>query len=171
MRSMDEAKTVTNDEAVLREMEREGGGQTDGTNDIQVGHPVVVIHLPFGNSHIRPLERSPSLRIAPGSNIPNPKVIDRAAAQSEPRPGRLTRLAKKRAARRSLCGDASQLTTIPLFNPRVASSNLAGGATPYDFANPVKTPVARISPGRARLVHCQHPPPCAKRRIPGPKRS
>jgi hypothetical protein len=29
-----------------------------------------------------------------------------------------------------------------------ASSNLARGATPYDFANLVETPVARISPGR-----------------------
>jgi hypothetical protein len=34
-------------------------------------------------------------------------------------------------------------------NRRVASSNLARGANPYDFANRVETPQARKSPGRA----------------------
>jgi hypothetical protein len=77
---MNEGKTVTNDEAGLREMERESGGQTDGTKDIQVGHSIVVIHVPFGNSHIRPAERRPALRVAPGSDIPNSKVIDPAVA-------------------------------------------------------------------------------------------
>ena len=78
---MDPTEIIAKDKTVLRKSSRKSGGDADRTKNIQTWELIILAHLSFGNSDVRPTEWSLSLRAGPNSDVSYPHFVEQRVAE------------------------------------------------------------------------------------------